>query len=250
MLELYHWEPVGDSAKLLMLLEEKGIEYQSHYVDILEFEQYQEDYLQRSPTARVPVLVAESENLDMPRITMDYLVEAYTPRMAPKDARGWYEVQAWANVLDAALLDNISLLGWNTVMLPTMSKAARQAFNKRYAERPVLEQLAGWSAVFRDAEANEDQLENARSRIAETAEKIEAALKGSGWLVGDVYSVADMNAFALCRTLPRLTPKIVNEARTPGMIEWLYRIGERPAVKRVLERRRRAETEDIYAPPV
>lgn len=249
MLELYHWEPVGDSAKLLILLEEKGIEYQGHYVDVLEFEQYGQEHLQRSPTARVPVLVAEGENLDMPRLVLDYLVEAYTPRMAPSDPRGWYEVQAWANVLDAALLDNVSLLGWNTVMLPTMSKAEREAFNKRYAERPELEKLAGWSAVFRDAEANEDQLENARNRIAEATQKIEAALGQSGWLAGEVYSVADMNAFALCHTLPRLTAKIVNEAKTPRMMEWLYRIRERPAVKRVLEKRRKAETEDIYAPP-
>lgn len=249
MLQLYHWEPVGDSARLLIALEETGVEYQGHYIDVLEFEQYGEDHRLRSPAARVPVLEVDGEYLDMPRITLDYLVEAHSPRLAPSDPRGWYEVQAWANVLDAALLNNVSLLGWNTVMLPTMDKAARAAFNKRYAERPRLDPRAGWSAVFHDAEANEDQLENARVRIREATEKIETALGNSGWLAGDDYSVADMNAFALCHTLPRLTPRIVNEASTPNMVEWLYRIGERPAVQRVLERRRRAETGDLYAPP-
>jgi glutathione S-transferase len=249
MLELYHWEPVADSAKLLILLEEKRLEYKSHYVDVLKFEQYTEAHLQRSAMARVPVLVAEGENLDLAKITMDYLVEAYTPRMAPEDPRGWYEVQAWANVLDAGLRTNINLLGWNTVMWPTMGKAARAEFNEQYANRPVKERQAGWAAVMSDAEANEDQLENARARIAETVEKMETALQDTGWLVGDVYSVADMNAYALTYTLPRLTPRIVNEAKTPGMIEWLYRIDERPAVKRVLARRRDARTGDMYAPP-
>ena len=249
MLELYHWEPAGDSARLLILLEEKGIRFESHYVDVLEFEQYSDDHLRRSSLARVPVLAAEGEYLDLPRITLDYLVEAYTPRMAPEDPRGWYEVQAWANVLDAGLAANVGLLGWNTVMLPGMSKAERETFGERYAGRPVVERLAGWSAVFSDAEANEDQLQNARVRIAEVAEKIEAALKSSDWLVGNVYSVADMNAFALCHTLPRLTPGIVNEDKTPGLMAWLQRVHERPAVKKVLARRRHTRTEDVYAPP-
>lgn len=249
MLELYHWEPVGDSAKLLILLEEKGLEYNSHYVDVLKFEQFEEAHLRRSAMARVPVLLAEGEYLDLARLTMDYLVEAYGPRMAPDDPRGWYEVQAWANQLDAGLLTNVTLLGWNTVMLPTMSKAERTAFNEQYANRPVKEQPAGWAQVWSDAEASEDQLENARARIAETVEKLEAALQDRDWLVGDVYSVADMNAYALTYTLPRLTPKIVNEAKTPRMIEWLYNIGHRPAVKRVLARRKDAGTGDLYAPP-
>ncbi|MEJ2760468.1 MAG: glutathione S-transferase family protein [Gammaproteobacteria bacterium] len=249
MLELYHWEPAGDSARLLILLEEKDIEFESHYVDVLEFDQYSEDHLRRSSAARVPVLATEGGYLDLPRITLDYLVEAYTPRLAPEDPRGWYEVQAWANVLDAGLAANVSLLGWNTVMLPDMSKAEREAFSERYANRPVVERLAGWSAVFSDAEANEDQLQNARVRIGEMVEKLEQVLQGSEWLVGNVYSVADMNAFALCHTLPRLTPGIVNEEKTPGMTAWLHRINERPAVKRVLGRRRHTRTEDVYAPP-
>lgn len=247
MLELYHWEPVGDSARLLIMLEEKALDYKGHYIDVLAFEQYEEEHLQRSAMARVPVLAAEGEYLDLARITMDYLVEAFEPRLAPDDPRGWYEAQAWANVLDAGLLTNVSLLGWNTVTMPAMDEAQRQAFTERYANRPVKERLAGWSAVFSDAEANEDQLENARGRIRETVERIEASLQDSDWLVGGVYSVADINAFALTHTLPRLVPKIVNDATTPRMLDWLYRIGERRAVKKALAVGRHSE--DVYAPP-
>jgi glutathione S-transferase len=249
VLELYHWEPVGDSAKLLLLLEEKGLDYKGHYIDVLAFEQFSEAHLQRSPAARVPVLAAEGEYLDLARITMDYLVEAHAPRLAPADPRGWYQVQAWANVLDAGLLTSVELLGWNTVTLPQMDKAEREAFSAKYAERPVKQRLAGWSAVFSDAEADEDQLENARGRIAETVEKIETALAENGWLVGRDYSVADMNAFALCHTLPRLTPMSVNQAATPNLMDWLGRIAERPAVQRVLAMGRHPADQDIYAPP-
>ncbi|MEX2525312.1 MAG: glutathione S-transferase family protein [Gammaproteobacteria bacterium] len=246
-MELYHWEPVGDSAGLLILLEEKAIEYRGHYIDILGFEQYNDDHLQRTAMARVPVLAVEGKYLDVPNLAMQYLVEAFTPRLAPQDPRGWYEIQAWANVLDAGLRTSVSLLGWNTVMLPRMGASEREEFNQKYADRPVRERQAGWSEVFSDAEADEDQLTNARGRIRDAIAKIEAGLCDNGWLVGGEYSVADIHAFALCHTLPRLTPDIVNEEATPRMMQWLQNIENRPAVAKTLGRSR--YNEDIYAPP-
>ncbi len=80
-------------------------------------------------------------------------------------------------------------------------------------------------------------------------EKIEAALTGSDWLVGGGYCVADMNAFALTYTLPRLLPEAVNEKETPRMTTWLNRIHERPAVKKALAMGKRGAAEDIYGPP-
>ncbi len=76
--------------------------------------------------ARVPVLAVDGENLDHAKLTMDYLVEAYEPRLAPADAGGWYDVQAWANILDAGLRTPVSLLGWNTVTLPAMGGGGTQ----------------------------------------------------------------------------------------------------------------------------
>lgn len=246
-MELYHWEPAGDSAALLILLEEKGIEYRSQYIDLLGFEQYSRTHLQRSSMARVPVLAVEGEYLDLPNLAMQYLVEAREPRIAPVHPRGWYEVQAWANALESGLRTSISLLGWNAVMLPRMTREEREEFGRSYADRPVKERQAGWSEVFSDAEAGEDRLEHARTRIRESIETIETGLQDSDWLAGSEYSIADIHFFAHCHTLPRLLPKIVNRKSTPRMMEWLKRIGERPAVIRAMGISRYEG--DVYAPP-
>lgn len=244
-LELYHWEPVGESAKLLILLEELGVKYQSYYVDVLKLEQYSSEHLALSPMGTVPVLVHKESVYDIPRLTSYYLAEEFpNEQLIPPNPKGWYDVQAWCNILDAHLEASVRMLGWNTVMLPGMSQQEKEDFQKKLDKAPR-PQLAGWNAVWSDAEASEDQLENARRRIGVAVEKMEKALDKSPMLVGPDFTIADSNAYALSYTLPRLAPKIVNEAKTPNLMEWLYTIGERPAVKKVMHMRKNKE-EDIY----
>lgn len=245
-MELYHWEPMGESAKLLILLEELGLKYRSYYVDVLKLEHYSSGHLALSPLGTVPVLVHEGEVYDNPRLTSYYLAEAFpNERLIPSDPKGWYDIQAWSNILDAHLEAPVRTLGWNTVMLPAMSKQEKADFQEKLDNAPRPKQ-AGWGAVQSDAEANEDQLENARRRVSTAVEKMEQALDKSSMLVGEAFTVADCNAYALTYILPRLVPKIVNEAKTPNLMEWLYTIGERPAVKRVMHRKKNKE-EDLYA---
>lgn len=245
-LELYHWEPTGESAKLLILLEELGLKYRSYYVDVQKLEQYSSEHLALSPTGTVPVLVHENEVYDNPKLTSYYLAEKFAnDQLIPSEPKSWYDVQAWCNTLDTQLEGSVRMLGWNTVMLPTMSRKEREAFQKKLENAPR-PQLAGWGAVWSDAEASEDQLENARHRIATATEKMEKALDNSPMLVGPDFTVADSNAYALTYTLPRLLPKIVNQAKTPNLMEWLYTIGERPAVKKVMHMKKNKE-QDLYA---
>ena len=55
MLELFHWEPVSHSARVLICLHEIGVEFKSHYVDLMEFEQFSGDFLALNPAGQVPV---------------------------------------------------------------------------------------------------------------------------------------------------------------------------------------------------
>ncbi len=234
MLELYHWEPNADSLKMLIALEEKGLDFKSHYVDLLNLEHHGADYAALSGDRRVPLLVQDGEALTDSQLALEYLTEAYEPRLAPTDPAGWYDIQAWTAQLDQGLGASVRLLGWHTVTAPGMTDAQRTEFLERQARLPKPQVMAGWAQVTSDAEASEDQLANARERTLQMVDKLEAALAGSDWLVGGAYSIADINAFALTHTLPRLLPEAVNEARTPKLTAWLKRISDRPAVKAAL----------------
>ena len=72
MLELYHHGSSVCAAKVRFVLMEKGIAWESHYLDILKGEQFHPDYLKLNPMAVVPTLVhdgvvlVESTDLRIP----------------------------------------------------------------------------------------------------------------------------------------------------------------------------------------
>jgi glutathione S-transferase/GST-like protein len=50
MLTIYHWEPNANSGKLIMAAYEKGVEFESRYIDLLRFEQHEpEEAFTRGP---------------------------------------------------------------------------------------------------------------------------------------------------------------------------------------------------------
>ena len=245
-MDLYRWEPNGACLKLMIALKEKGLPFQDHYVDLLDLEHHGEGFKAMADGGHVPLLVEDGEPLGDSQFALEYLAEAYEPRLAPSDPAGWYDVQAWTAQLDQGLGESVRQLGWHTVTLPAMSEAERKGFFERAAKAPKPQVTAGWTQVTSDAEASEDQLALAREKIAGVVARIEAALQGADWLVGGAYSVADINAYALTHTLPRLTPELVNKDKTPKMLAWLERIGERRAVKDALA----MGNPDSYAPSV
>ena len=247
MVELYHWEPSAESLKMIIALKEKGVAFESRYVDLLALEHHGEAFKAASDGGRVPLLVDGGHKLKDSQLALEYLAEAYEPRLAPADPAGWYDVQAWTAQLDQALAVAVRLLGWHASTLPGMSDAQRADYLHRSAKAPKPPAVAGWAQVTSDAEASEDQLALARDRIGQGVDKIEAALEGRDWILG-AYSVVDINAFALVHTLPRLTPDLVSDAKTPRLTAWIARMQARPAVQDALAMRRSGE--DLYAPGV
>jgi glutathione S-transferase len=249
MRELYHFEPNAESLKLLIALKEKNVPFESRYVDLLDLEHHQNAFKDASGGGRVPLLVEDGEAFSDSQLTLEYLAEAYEPRLAPTDPAGWYDVQAWTVQLDQGLSQAVRFVGWHTVTLPAMSDAERKDFLARASGVAKPQASAGWAQVTSDAEASEDQLQNAFDKIDGVIDRIEDALEASDWLVGGAYSVVDINAYALVHTLPRLTPDIVNGQNTPRMMAWLERIEARPAVQAALAMAKRTDLgPDVYAP--
>ncbi len=248
MLELYHWEPTADSLKLLIALKEKGLEFTSHYVDLLDLEHHAEAYKAAADGTRVPLLVDDGHKLKDSQLALEYLAEAYEPDLAPFDPAGWYDVQAWTAQLDQALAASVRLLGWHTRTLPAMSEAERRDFLDRQAALPAPPVTAGWAQVTSDAEASEDQLANARERIGQMTARLEQALEDRDYILASGYSVVDIDAFALTHRLPELAPELVNAGMTPRLMAWLERVGARPAVKAALAMARSKLGAKAYAP--
>ncbi len=88
-----------------------------------------------------------------------------------------------------------------------------------------------WSTAINDA-FTEEQLADARRRIAEGVKLLEQRLSVSPYLAGPEYSIADIVAFSTLYGLPMTQPDLSDEEKTPGIWAWLRRIHPRPAIEK------------------
>jgi glutathione S-transferase len=247
-LKLYHWEPVTECAKVMICLREMGLDFSSQYVDILEFKQYARRFLNMNPAGQVPVLVYGREAISESTLINEFLLEAFPGKnLAPTDPKGWYELQAWGKYLDFNLGTSVATLGWQQAMLPLMKQRDQKKLQKAVAKIPIVERRAAWSSAIGDG-STPDQIANSRRKIELAVKRMEGILADSPWLMGDDYTVIDINAYALASSLPRLVPEIVGATTAPRLLNWLDRIRSRPAVMEVEAMRTLKEPRDVYAP--
>lgn len=235
----------GDPAtfKLIICLEELGVPYSYHPLDLDALENWSPSHRRLAPQGEVPLLIADGLVMSDAGIALLYLAESNpSPKLLPSNLVDRYDVQAVDDVLDAALLDSVNLLGWHA----RTAEPARAAHVAALARVPGRHALAGWSAVWSDAEP--DQLHRAGEKIGGGLSRLEELLGERQWLVASSFSVADISAFALLEGLPSLTSRCWDPARFPRVAAWLERMRHRPAVRGAFASPSRVDA-TRYAPP-
>jgi glutathione S-transferase len=76
MLKLYHAEPVANSLKSLIPLHEKGLAFESVYVDLHKFEQHEPWFVALNPVGQVPVLDHDGILVTHTTVINEYLEDA------------------------------------------------------------------------------------------------------------------------------------------------------------------------------
>ena len=80
----------------------------------------------------------------------------------------------------------------------------------------------------------EEERDAARAKlVSQLLDRMEDALKPSGWLVGNAYSIADMAAVPFVKRIDEeIAPDEVRETKHPRVAEWWTKIQGRPAFAR------------------
>ena len=100
MIDLYFW-PTPNGQKIRIFMEESGIPYRAHKVDIGKGEQFKPEFLAISPNNRIPAIVDQEPaggggplSVFESGAVLWYLGEK-TGKFLPKDLRGRMDVMQW-----------------------------------------------------------------------------------------------------------------------------------------------------------
>jgi GST-like protein len=215
MIEVYSWA-TPNGHKVHIMLEECGLAYRVHGVDIGAGEQFAPEFLAISPNNKIPAITDRDVRGGKPISLFEsgaillYLA-AKTGRFLPKDTAGKYEVLQW-------LMFQVGGVG------PMLGQAHHFRI---YAPEKIPYAI--------------DRYTNEAKRLYGVMDK---RLAKSKYLGGPAYSIADIAVFPWLRSWKN---QGIDWNDYPHLKGWFDEIGARPAVQRgveVLASRRKAITDD------
>lgn len=231
---LFHAEPASNSLKVLQALHEKGVAFESHYLNLGKFEQHDPAYLRINPAGQVPALVHEGRVLTESTVINEYIDQVFDgPPLRPVDPWLLGQMRIWTKYVDEIVRPALSFLAWHRVIPGMVARLSAEEFAQKLARIPLQDKRDKWALAARGGFAEHD-LATWRRQLAEAADRIEATLDGHDWLVGDAFSLADIAVFAMANGMPRGYPELVDAGRTPRMMAWLDRMRARPGVAAAL----------------
>ena len=108
---LYHWEPNANSGKPMLALAEKGVKFESHYIDLLKFDQHQPEYLEINPDGTIPAMVHGDRVFTESTPMMEYVDDAFDgPALKPKDSKQRWRMRWWMRFFDSYFAPSASMI--------------------------------------------------------------------------------------------------------------------------------------------
>ena len=215
-----------------LCLEEKGLKYESHPVDLAKMEHHSPEYLKINPNGVIPTLVHEGRALYESGTICEYLDEVFPePPLRPADAWGRAQMRNWVRYADERI-GNLIIFNWRH----DLQKVAQQWTDDELAERlkkiPSKERREAWLRVARRPYTEEERAE-ARAKLVLMLDKMEETLRGSAWLAGERYGIADIAQVPFVKRIDEeIAPEEMEKAKRPKVAAWWAAIQARPAFAR------------------
>jgi glutathione S-transferase len=235
MMKLYHAEPAANSLKALLSFKEKGLEFESIYVDLHKFEQHEPWFVAINPEGQVPVLDHDGTIITHTTVIGEYLEDAFpdAPPLRPADPVGKARMRYWQKFTDEHVMNYVSIHGWHRMVGVIARSVESGEFDKLVERIPLYEQRVKWRTAR--SGFSEADLANATRKIEVAVDKAEQQLRQTKWIAGDMYTLADINFFSMCGfAVQRMFPEMQVEKRAPRLVDWVARMHERPGVRAAL----------------
>lgn len=189
--------------KIFIMLEECGLPYNTHIVDVWKGDQFTPEFTKINPNQKVPAIVDSDGPGGKPYTVIEsgaillYLADK-TGKFVPKDKSQYFDMMQW-------LMLQVASIGPMSGQLVHFSKFAPN--ESAYAHSRY------------------------RSEVNRLFDLYDQRLATRAYVAGDDYTIADIAAFPWLRNVELLG---IDLAKRPHVKAWVDKISARDAVKRML----------------
>lgn len=228
-LVLYHAWASTCSQKVRFALAEKGLSWQGHVLSLRHFEHLSDAFLTINPDGLVPVLLHDGFKLRESSVINAYVDEVFPdPPLTPPGPRGRAQVAMWSQFIDDVTSPAIKKPSFAANLGPHL-QTLDPAFVARMLSRMPSASIA---ERWRDAAGDgipQAQIAQSLADLRRSLERMTTALADGPWLVGDFFSLADINMAPFVARIATL-PQFDLATDWPQVHDWYQRFRSRPAI--------------------
>ena len=232
MLKLYHYGDSLCSMKTRFCLLEKGVQFESHFIDLLKWEHLTEDYKKINPNSVVPTIIHNDIPIIESTIINQYIDEVFEgPPLTPKTPHLKAKMRIWTKLQDDVVHPAIQKPTFNLLVKPILEKKTDTELDEWLNNHPLEKSRKLFKNAARGP-VNEEALQDARNQFNFVFTRMEDALINSEWLCGDQFTLADI---AFAPSIDRLgqCDWLQLFDKFPNVIKWCDRVTKREAYKKM-----------------
>jgi glutathione S-transferase len=244
MLELYSAPESLCSQKVKLVLSEKNLEWKSHLLNLLTFENLHPSYIQLNPKGVVPTLIHDDIVVTDSATIIQYLDERFPhPKLTPVELalqekmRGWIELQnqfpmrelMYGNFrgIEGSVLRRSVQIKQN--LLPRLMQIHPE-LQAQYEAK--LEDVRQWNSLVQSRK----EIDSINRKVEPMLTQLEAQLTQTEWLCGVTYSLADVVWTATLNWLENLRfGSLWADNTRPALNAYINRLKARPSFKAVIQ---------------
>jgi glutathione S-transferase len=224
-LHLFHFVMSNCSQRVRLGLDEKGLAWTSHHMNLPANEHVSADYQRLNPNGVVPTLVHDGQVVIESNDILTYLDEHFPPPpLRPADSSAREEMQA--RIAEASGFQSvIKVLSHELLFRPfrKISDADIALYEAEHHDATLVAFLRDYAEEGPNWQA---RVSKAEEGLKDGLTALERSLEKSQWLSGEVYGLADISWVV---NVNRLNQAGVELSPWPRFVDWGERAMARPA---------------------
>jgi len=183
MLVLHHAWRSSASRRVRLCIEEKGLAYEGHVVNLEAMEHHSPEYLKINPNGVIPALIHDGRPLYESGTICEYLDEVFPePPLRPDNAYDRATMRNWIRHVDERI-GNLIIFNWRHSLQKVAEKWTDAELEEHVKKIPSKERQEAWRRVARRPYTEEERA-GARAKLVKLLGRMETTLKETAWLAG------------------------------------------------------------------
>lgn len=230
-LTLYHSPKSSASRRVRLFMEEKGLRYDAHIIDLSRQEQHSPKYLAINPMGVVPTIVHNARPIHESGTICEYLEAVFPdPPLCPRDPYDMAMTRNWVRHVDG-LITNLIRFNWRHSLAKRAEKMTEDELSEMLKRIPSAERREAWIRAARKP-YTEEELAESRAVLVDLLDQMEGMIE-NGWLIGGAYGLADIAVAPFVRRIDEeIAPDAMSPDQRPKVAAWWAALQARPAYGR------------------